>query len=110
MDCELAHTGLATSWHHFTWPPPQHQATQQATGEFELFTNFYDFWQAVTEDWDDIIPVTPCHWDEIIDAVDGGQLPDKGEALDESIGINEAVYSTTQLQGGFHPHINKSTL
>ena len=20
--------GLATSWHHFTWPPPQHQATQ----------------------------------------------------------------------------------
>ena len=23
-----ASTGLATSWHHFTWPPPQHQATQ----------------------------------------------------------------------------------
>ena len=21
-------TGLATSWHHFTWPPPQHPATQ----------------------------------------------------------------------------------
>ena len=28
MGCELARTGLATSWHHFTWPPPQHQATQ----------------------------------------------------------------------------------
>ena len=26
-------TGLATSWHHFTWPPPQHQATQRARGE-----------------------------------------------------------------------------
>ena len=21
-------TGLATSWHHFTWPPPQHATTQ----------------------------------------------------------------------------------
>eukprot|EP00746_Dinoflagellata_sp_MGD_P149829 gnl/MRDRNA2_/MRDRNA2_81818_c0_seq3.p1 gnl/MRDRNA2_/MRDRNA2_81818_c0~~gnl/MRDRNA2_/MRDRNA2_81818_c0_seq3.p1 ORF type:complete len:183 (-),score=25.62 gnl/MRDRNA2_/MRDRNA2_81818_c0_seq3:683-1231(-) len=27
-------TGLATSWHHFTWPPPQHQATQTTRGEF----------------------------------------------------------------------------
>ena len=25
--------GLATSWHHFTWPPPQHPATQRARGE-----------------------------------------------------------------------------
>ena len=24
---------LATSWHHFTWPPPQYPATQRATGE-----------------------------------------------------------------------------
>ena len=24
----LNRTGLATSWHHFTWPPPQHPATQ----------------------------------------------------------------------------------
>ena len=36
MDWELAHTALATSWHHFTWPPPQHQATQRATGELTL--------------------------------------------------------------------------
>ena len=47
-------------------------------------------------DWDDIIPVTPCHWDDII-PVDGGWLPHWDEALDESIGINEAVYLTTYL-------------
>ena len=29
-----ADTGLATSWHHFTWPPPQHQATQTTRGEY----------------------------------------------------------------------------
>ena len=34
MCCELGRRGLATSWHHFTWPPPQHQATQRATGEY----------------------------------------------------------------------------
>ena len=44
-------------------------------------------------DWDDIIPVIPCHWDEII-PVDGGWLPHRYEALDESIGMNEAVYFT----------------
>ena len=27
---KLIRTGLATSWHHFTWPPPQHPATQRA--------------------------------------------------------------------------------
>ena len=47
-------------------------------------------------DWDDIIPVTPCHWDDII-PVDGGWLPHWDEALDESIGINEAMYFTTYL-------------
>merc|ERR1712097_218614 len=26
--CATANTALATSWHHFTWPPPQHQAQQ----------------------------------------------------------------------------------
>ena len=26
-------TGLATSWHHFTWPPPQHPATQKTRGK-----------------------------------------------------------------------------
>ena len=31
-------TGLATSRHHFTWPPPQHPATQQAKGEY-IFVN-----------------------------------------------------------------------
>ena len=29
-----ARTGLATSWHHFTWPPPQHQATQNPRASF----------------------------------------------------------------------------
>ena len=40
----------------------------------------WDDWDEIIADWDDIIPVTPCHWDD---------------ALDESIEINEAVYFTT---------------
>ena len=32
----LSHTGLATSWHHFTWPPPQHQAKQTTRGELKV--------------------------------------------------------------------------
>ena len=39
-------------------------------------------------------PKDPCHWDEII-PMDGGWLPHWDEALDESIGINEALYFTT---------------
>ena len=46
---------------------------------------------AFIADWDDIIPVIPCHWDEII-PVDGGWLPQWGEALDELAGKIEAVY------------------
>ena len=28
--------GLATSWHHFTWPPPQHPATQNPRASTEV--------------------------------------------------------------------------
>ena len=35
--------GLATSWHHFTWPPPQHPATQLATGECNVSLRFVLF-------------------------------------------------------------------
>ena len=33
-------TGLATSWHHFTWPPPQHQATQNPRASFSFDDGF----------------------------------------------------------------------
>ena len=50
-----------------------------------------DGWDEITASSDDIIPVIPCHWDEII-PVDGGWLPQWDEALDELTGKIEAVY------------------
>ena len=47
---ELAHTALATSWHHFTWPPPQHQATQHATGESEKISETFSYTNLDKED------------------------------------------------------------
>ena len=35
----LTHTGLATSWHHFTWSPPQHQATQNPRASLQKSEN-----------------------------------------------------------------------
>ena len=52
--------------------------------------------------WDEIIPVIPCHWAEII-PMDGGRLPHWDETLDESIGINEAMY-----MGGAAPPMTMS--
>ena len=50
-------------------------------------------------------PKDPCHWDEII-PVDGGWLPHWDEGLEESIGINEALYFTMYLyRGGEAPPI-----
>ena len=49
------HTGLATSWHHFTWPPPQHQATQNPRasifGEifFGKYFSIFFFWPAMSK-------------------------------------------------------------
>ena len=47
-------------------------------------------------DWDAIIPVIPCHWDEIIPVeiipVDEGWLSQLDEALEELTGKTEAVY------------------
>ena len=60
----------------------------------QAFSANWDDWDDISAAWDDIIPVTPCHWDDIWD--DGGSLPHGDEALDQSIGIN-AVYLTTYL-------------
>ena len=35
--------GLATSWHHFSWPPPQPPAMQQARGMSKVKLFFLDF-------------------------------------------------------------------
>ena len=58
--------------------------------------------QAFSGDWEDIIPVTPCHWDEII-PVDGRWLPQWDEALDELTGQIEVVYFASYSYVGRSP-------
>ena len=53
-------------------------------------------------DWDFIIPVIPCHWDEII-PVDGRWLPQGDEALDELTEKIKAVFFASYLYGGRSP-------
>ena len=65
----------------------------------------WDDWDDSSADWDDVIPVSPCHWDDIM-TVDGGWLPQWDEALDELTGKIEAVYFASYLYGGRSPPYN----
>ena len=72
----------------------------------QAFIADWDDWDEIVADWDEIIPVTPCHWDELI-PMDGGWLPHWDEALDQSTEIIEAVYFASYLYGGRSPPGNQ---
>ena len=65
------------------------------TREIKCSANLDD-WDDIGADWDDVIQVIPCHWDDII-PMDGGWLPHWDESLDESIGINAAYLTYLKL-------------
>ena len=72
-NCEPADTGLATSWHHFTWPPPQRHATQtsqrrvflrSSTGPSRIIFSVFDLrrgsWGSLRQTYPLII-ASSCH-------------------------------------------------